>query len=119
MRGFEPLLFPFASLYAFLSSKEICEANTTIMCPLCDQKCPFWYLSETCTYAKVGGPLPKTGLGQRVGKRSSWCCSHTTREQSHPKKLATTRRSPPLTPRVRRRCSQVVISIPTKGELES
>ncbi|NXR09843.1 ANO9 protein, partial [Semnornis frantzii] len=34
-------------------SKEICEANTTIMCPLCDQNCPFWYLSETCTYAKV------------------------------------------------------------------
>ncbi|XP_029438393.1 anoctamin-9 [Rhinatrema bivittatum] len=34
-------------------SKEICEANTTIMCPLCDQKCPYWNLSETCTYAKV------------------------------------------------------------------
>ncbi|XP_013925744.1 PREDICTED: anoctamin-9 [Thamnophis sirtalis] len=23
------------------------------MCPLCDQKCPFWILSETCTYAKI------------------------------------------------------------------
>ncbi|NXE98222.1 ANO9 protein, partial [Menura novaehollandiae] len=34
-------------------SKEICEANATIMCPLCDQKCPFWVLSDTCTYAKV------------------------------------------------------------------
>ncbi|NWV03665.1 ANO9 protein, partial [Ptilonorhynchus violaceus] len=34
-------------------SREICEANTTIMCPLCDQKCPFWVLSDTCTYAKV------------------------------------------------------------------
>ncbi|NWV41944.1 ANO9 protein, partial [Grantiella picta] len=34
-------------------SKEICDANTTIMCPLCDQKCPFWVLSDTCTYAKV------------------------------------------------------------------
>ncbi|NWW80418.1 ANO9 protein, partial [Climacteris rufus] len=34
-------------------SKEICEANTTIMCPLCDQKCPFWVLSDTCTYAKI------------------------------------------------------------------
>uniref|UniRef100_A0A8B9PKH2 Anoctamin n=1 Tax=Apteryx owenii TaxID=8824 RepID=A0A8B9PKH2_APTOW len=33
-------------------SKEICEASTTIMCPLCDQKCPFWQLSDTCTYAK-------------------------------------------------------------------
>ncbi|XP_074854045.1 anoctamin-9 [Carettochelys insculpta] len=34
-------------------SKEICEANTTVMCPLCDQKCPFWQLSDTCTYAKI------------------------------------------------------------------
>lgn len=34
-------------------SKEICDANSTIMCPLCDQKCPFWVLSDTCTYAKV------------------------------------------------------------------
>ncbi|NXX04323.1 ANO9 protein, partial [Larus smithsonianus] len=34
-------------------SKEICEATNTIMCPLCDQKCPFWVLSDTCTYAKV------------------------------------------------------------------
>ncbi|NXM68843.1 ANO9 protein, partial [Serilophus lunatus] len=34
-------------------SREICEANTTVMCPLCDQKCPFWVLSDTCTYAKV------------------------------------------------------------------
>ncbi|NXA58059.1 ANO9 protein, partial [Mohoua ochrocephala] len=34
-------------------SKEICEANTTFMCPLCDQNCSFWVLSDTCTYAKV------------------------------------------------------------------
>ncbi|XP_041074849.1 anoctamin-9-like isoform X2 [Polyodon spathula] len=32
--------------------KEVCEGNSTIMCPLCD-KCPVWQLSETCTYAKV------------------------------------------------------------------
>ncbi|MGH0173000.1 UNVERIFIED_CONTAM: hypothetical protein FKN15_077550 [Acipenser sinensis] len=32
--------------------KEVCEGNSTIMCPLCD-KCPMWQLSETCTYAKV------------------------------------------------------------------
>ena len=69
-RGFEPLLSPFASLYAFLSSKEICEASNTIMCPLCDQKCPFWLLSDTCTYAKVGSPLPKTGSRQRMGNHS-------------------------------------------------
>ncbi|NXM48829.1 ANO9 protein, partial [Gymnorhina tibicen] len=34
-------------------SKEICDANTTFMCPLCDQNCSFWVLSDTCTYAKV------------------------------------------------------------------
>ncbi|NWZ10542.1 ANO9 protein, partial [Agelaius phoeniceus] len=34
-------------------SKEICDANNTIMCPLCDQNCSFWLLSDTCTYAKV------------------------------------------------------------------
>ena len=66
----EPLSFPFASLRAFLSSKEICEANTTIMCPLCDQQCPFWLLSDTCTYAKVGSPLPKTGSRPRRGQHS-------------------------------------------------
>uniref|UniRef100_W5MI16 Anoctamin n=1 Tax=Lepisosteus oculatus TaxID=7918 RepID=W5MI16_LEPOC len=31
---------------------EVCDANT-MMCPLCDKKCPVWQLSETCTYAKV------------------------------------------------------------------
>ncbi|NXY56816.1 ANO9 protein, partial [Callaeas wilsoni] len=34
-------------------SKEICDANNTIMCPLCDQNCSFWVLSDTCIYAKV------------------------------------------------------------------
>ncbi|NXS89585.1 ANO9 protein, partial [Erpornis zantholeuca] len=34
-------------------SKEICDASTTFMCPLCDQNCSFWVLSDTCTYAKV------------------------------------------------------------------
>ncbi|NXG76792.1 ANO9 protein, partial [Baryphthengus martii] len=42
-------------------SKEICEANDTIMCPLCDQKCPFWLLSDTCTYAKVTHMIDNAG----------------------------------------------------------
>ncbi|NWR56474.1 ANO9 protein, partial [Bucorvus abyssinicus] len=42
-------------------SKEICEANDTIMCPLCDQKCPFWLLSDTCTYAKVTQMIDNEG----------------------------------------------------------
>ncbi|XP_026523948.1 anoctamin-9 [Notechis scutatus] len=54
-------------IYGFLSfsssqiSKEICEANTTIMCPLCDQKCPFWILSDTCTYAKINHMVDNVG----------------------------------------------------------
>ncbi|XP_071415300.1 anoctamin-9 isoform X2 [Pithys albifrons albifrons] len=40
------------TLFSSSQVREICEANTTIMCPLCD-KCPFWVLSDTCTYAKV------------------------------------------------------------------
>ncbi|KAM7109679.1 anoctamin-9 isoform 1-T1 [Ciconia maguari] len=42
-------------------SKEICEAHNTIMCPLCDQKCPFWLLSDTCTYAKVTHMIDNEG----------------------------------------------------------
>ncbi|NXT51451.1 ANO9 protein, partial [Pluvianellus socialis] len=42
-------------------SKEICEANNTVMCPLCDQKCPFWLLSDTCTYAKVTHMIDNEG----------------------------------------------------------
>uniref|UniRef100_A0A3B4A9E7 Anoctamin n=1 Tax=Periophthalmus magnuspinnatus TaxID=409849 RepID=A0A3B4A9E7_9GOBI len=34
-------------------SKEICEANTTIMCPMCDDNCEPWTLSDSCVYAKV------------------------------------------------------------------
>ncbi|XP_041852233.1 anoctamin-9 [Melanotaenia boesemani] len=32
--------------------KEVCESDT-VMCPLCDNSCKVWNLSETCTYAKV------------------------------------------------------------------
>ncbi|XP_061465885.1 anoctamin-9 isoform X2 [Rhineura floridana] len=42
-------------------SKEICAANTTMMCPLCDQKCPFWPLSDTCTYAQITHLLDNEG----------------------------------------------------------
>ncbi|XP_078077369.1 anoctamin-9-like isoform X2 [Mustelus asterias] len=34
-------------------SMEICNASGTIMCPLCDNRCQYWRLNETCTYAKV------------------------------------------------------------------
>ncbi|KAM4572434.1 anoctamin-9 [Odontesthes bonariensis] len=32
--------------------KEVCESDT-VMCPLCDDSCKVWKLSDTCTYAKV------------------------------------------------------------------
>uniref|UniRef100_A0AAX7UF33 Anoctamin n=1 Tax=Astatotilapia calliptera TaxID=8154 RepID=A0AAX7UF33_ASTCA len=34
-------------------SKEICQANDIIMCPICDQYCPYLRLSDSCIYAKV------------------------------------------------------------------
>ncbi|KTF78275.1 hypothetical protein cypCar_00042025, partial [Cyprinus carpio] len=34
-------------------SKEICEANTTVMCPMCEGNCSSWTLSDSCVYAKV------------------------------------------------------------------
>ncbi|CAB1412637.1 unnamed protein product [Pleuronectes platessa] len=34
-------------------SKEICEATDIIMCPICDQYCPYLRLSDSCIYAKV------------------------------------------------------------------
>lgn len=38
-------------------SKEICEANTTIMCPMCEDTCEPWTLSDSCVYAKVSVAL--------------------------------------------------------------
>lgn len=54
-------MFPLASLLLSFS-KEICDANNTIMCPVCDQNCSFWVLSDTCTYAKVRYLLSRAGL---------------------------------------------------------
>ncbi|XP_063800404.1 anoctamin-3 isoform X2 [Pseudophryne corroboree] len=34
-------------------SKEICEANDTIMCPMCEKNCTLQRLNESCVYAKV------------------------------------------------------------------
>ncbi|KAF7664480.1 hypothetical protein LDENG_00176140 [Lucifuga dentata] len=34
-------------------SKEICQATDIIMCPICDQYCPYLKLSDSCIYAKV------------------------------------------------------------------
>ncbi|XP_072905824.1 anoctamin-3 [Hemitrygon akajei] len=34
-------------------SREICEANETLMCPMCERNCSYWMLNESCVYAKV------------------------------------------------------------------
>uniref|UniRef100_A0A8C5AEX3 Anoctamin n=1 Tax=Gadus morhua TaxID=8049 RepID=A0A8C5AEX3_GADMO len=34
-------------------SKEICQATDVIMCPICDQYCPYLKLSDSCIYAKM------------------------------------------------------------------
>ncbi|XP_017287082.1 anoctamin-4 isoform X2 [Kryptolebias marmoratus] len=59
------MLFPAAvvGLFVFLYgvftlehcpvSKEICQATDVIMCPICDQYCPYLRLSDSCIYAKV------------------------------------------------------------------
>uniref|UniRef100_A0A8P4KKZ2 Anoctamin n=1 Tax=Dicentrarchus labrax TaxID=13489 RepID=A0A8P4KKZ2_DICLA len=58
------MLFPAAlvGLFVFLYgiftlehcqvSKEICQATDIIMCPICDQYCPYLRLSDSCIYAK-------------------------------------------------------------------
>ncbi|XP_072448833.1 anoctamin-3 isoform X4 [Chiloscyllium punctatum] len=34
-------------------SQEICEANETRMCPMCERNCSYWMLNESCVYAKL------------------------------------------------------------------
>uniref|UniRef100_UPI00398F35D7 anoctamin-9-like isoform X2 n=1 Tax=Pristiophorus japonicus TaxID=55135 RepID=UPI00398F35D7 len=51
--GFFVFLYGIATFDSSQVSKEICNAHTTIMCPRCDQRCPFWKLSDMCAYAKI------------------------------------------------------------------
>ncbi|XP_053576484.1 anoctamin-9 isoform X2 [Bombina bombina] len=51
--GSAVFLYGFVHFSTSQISQEICTANNTVMCPLCDQNCPYWPLSDTCTYAKV------------------------------------------------------------------
>uniref|UniRef100_A0A803XMW4 Anoctamin n=1 Tax=Meleagris gallopavo TaxID=9103 RepID=A0A803XMW4_MELGA len=46
------ILFTF-SVEFITVSKEICEANETIMCPMCKRNCTLQKLNESCIYAKV------------------------------------------------------------------
>nr|XP_032837247.1 anoctamin-4-like isoform X1 [Petromyzon marinus] len=51
--GFGVFLYGVATFNSNVVSKEVCEATDIVMCPLCDEGCHFWNLSDTCTFAKV------------------------------------------------------------------
>ncbi|XP_065083351.1 anoctamin-5 isoform X2 [Ochlerotatus camptorhynchus] len=36
-----------------LVSQDICNDNSTIMCPQCDAKCDYWKLSDTCSISQI------------------------------------------------------------------
>lgn len=43
------------TLFSNKISEDICNDNRTIiMCPQCDGKCDYWYLSDTCLYSRIG-----------------------------------------------------------------
>ena len=45
--------------HVHFDSTDICEEmNRTdyYMCPLCDTRCDFWYLTDTCGFARVSLP---------------------------------------------------------------
>ncbi|GAB0087139.1 hypothetical protein DMENIID0001_014160 [Sergentomyia squamirostris] len=47
-------LYGLITLFSNQISEDICHAGKTIiMCPQCDAKCDYWYLSETCIYSRV------------------------------------------------------------------
>lgn len=49
---FFSILFGF--ICHFLKSQEICtESANLTMCPLCDQSCDYWSLSESCLHTKI------------------------------------------------------------------
>uniref|UniRef100_A0A3P8V4Y3 Anoctamin n=1 Tax=Cynoglossus semilaevis TaxID=244447 RepID=A0A3P8V4Y3_CYNSE len=48
----------FVFLYGlFTMDSKICEAHTTTMCPMCEETCEPWTLSDSCVYAKVSSVL--------------------------------------------------------------
>uniref|UniRef100_A0A3P9AGT7 Anoctamin n=1 Tax=Esox lucius TaxID=8010 RepID=A0A3P9AGT7_ESOLU len=51
--GLLVFLYGFITMDTSQVSREICEANTTIMCPMCEESCHPWKLSDSCVYAKV------------------------------------------------------------------
>ncbi|XP_014662739.1 PREDICTED: anoctamin-4-like isoform X2 [Priapulus caudatus] len=54
--GMVCFLYGCFTLYKNIPSNEICEPGglgSTVMCPLCDQLCPFWELKSSCFYSRL------------------------------------------------------------------
>ncbi|KAL0277448.1 UNVERIFIED_CONTAM: hypothetical protein PYX00_004720 [Menopon gallinae] len=46
-------IYGWITLYNNKLSEDICKAEDIVMCPLCDETCDYWKLSETCTFARL------------------------------------------------------------------
>ncbi|XP_075154912.1 anoctamin-1 isoform X4 [Haematobia irritans] len=46
-------VYGFFTLHTDPISQQICNDNTTLMCPQCDRKCDYWELNKTCGFSKV------------------------------------------------------------------
>ncbi|XP_012941487.1 anoctamin-4 [Aplysia californica] len=51
--GLAVLIYGLAVMGTNLASKELCESDDIIMCPLCDNHCPYWRLSDACSHARA------------------------------------------------------------------
>ncbi|XP_063970934.1 anoctamin-4-like isoform X11 [Lytechinus pictus] len=51
--GLIVFLYGCISLPSSTVVNEICEGTDIIMCPLCDKRCPYWTLSDSCFYSKL------------------------------------------------------------------
>uniref|UniRef100_UPI00358ECDAC anoctamin-9-like isoform X2 n=1 Tax=Myxine glutinosa TaxID=7769 RepID=UPI00358ECDAC len=51
--GLIVFIYGFCTSGADTVSKEVCQAKEVVMCPQCDKQCPYWRLSDTCSFAKI------------------------------------------------------------------
>ncbi|XP_030844356.1 anoctamin-4-like isoform X4 [Strongylocentrotus purpuratus] len=51
--GLIVFLYGCISLPSSVVVQEICDGTDIIMCPLCDRRCPYWTLSDSCFYSKL------------------------------------------------------------------
>ncbi|XP_061192079.1 anoctamin-4-like isoform X3 [Saccostrea echinata] len=54
--GFIVFIYGLATLMRDIPSSEICDDPTIgnyTMCPMCDKRCTYWHLSDSCNYSKA------------------------------------------------------------------